>query len=409
MLKLLAPLLIAPLLLEPAAIAQVPVDQAVRFTTDTVFEANPFGIDVVDAVTGTLSAVTGLSGKSASPSCGVLDPASGALWTAGSTTVPFEPGSVFRVALAGTAATAVEHALMGATVTAIDIDGSGDLFVAEVTRIVRVDRETGAQTTWDSLPIGGNELYNALTIDPDGERMWAATASFSSSGPTRLLQYDLTAGPSAGAQIDTLTPLSTTATGVAYDGMDNLYLTAGVGSASGLLRHDLAGGSTTAIGALAGTTLNGVRYHRREQRLHMVGGVADQYFLYEPGTAQLTNLGAQVIDAPADVAVNDWLDRTTAFPRRVSAAAPFTLEATAHAFAGEPAGVALTKIDGVPLSQPVIVGGGAADAGGFVATVTAVPAGLLPAGSVLTLQSARLDGATGQVVFGDEATVEYVP
>jgi hypothetical protein len=363
---------------------------------------------VVDPSTGAAQAVTGLTAIEKEANCGVLDPASGALWTGSALSVG--PASVRRITLAGlAAASVVEHLTVSDTIQAVELDGNGDLFVAQPDRVLRVDRNSGAVTTWHTLP-PGDEIFNALTIDPDTDRMWTATFNDFGAAPARLFEYDLLAGPAAPTTLADLSAIAPTATGAAFDGGHRLYVSAGTSSTSGLTEHDLSSGVTTAVPALGGTVINGLRYHRHEDRLHMVGGPSnDDYFVYTPSTGQLVTLSTDVIDTPADIAINDWTDRATAYPKRPSAAAAFVLEATAHAAAGELAGVAVTKVNGVALGTPVILGAGFADAGGFVATLTPVPAGLLPQGTALTLQCARVEGGTGLIVLGSEAPVTFQP
>jgi hypothetical protein len=112
----------------------------------------------------------------------------------------------------------------------------------------------------------------------------------------------------------------------------------------------------------------------------------------------------------SSIAINDLLHRTEVFPRTASGPSGFLLEMTAHGNIGDLAGVAISSINGIPLSPLLIVGGiSQTGVGGTHEVQVQIPAGMLSPGTVIEVISGTMEPVTGVVTMGPPVSVTITP
>lgn len=401
-------LLLAVPALGPAVLAQVPVGSGVRLSFDSTFYTAFFGADLVDLDTGQSTQVSGLSAAGSNVNGGTLDPITGDLILGG---IDASDGELRRVRLAGSAVASetVLASTGGGGLSAVDVDANGDYFTCDLARIYRVGRHSGAVTVWDATVYDG--LFNGLCIDVETNTMWVVT--FGDVGQKSvLIEYDLSAGPGPGTVLAGFgggTGLPSGLTGVDDDGSGNLYLSTfgydPVGST--VLRYDGGLGTVSQVPMPLTTPMNDVRYDRRNGDLHLTSGIFPEWLTLDPGTGILDQVtSSSSVEIATNLALNDFLDRTDVFPRRPSVSQPFLFEAAMHGEAAQVAAIFVTGVDGSPI-QPILLGSGVTDSGGFFSLSIPIAAASLPAGVSYAFTGIRIDG--GAVVLGSEVELTTQP
>ena len=408
--------LIALVAVAPLAGAQIPPDHGV------MINSNGVPPDVVDVFGGgTITTLTGMSGSVNSTASGFLDPVTGELWLGGCDS--FAAGKIHRVTLSGLAASSsTEVADAGSLViNGMDYDRNGDVYACDNNTVHKIDRATGALSTWDTNTYAFGD-FNALSIDQEANKMFVGTSSayVASSG---VIEYDLSAGPGPGVII---ADIQAQGFDGRLNGMDDafglLYITTFEDTlGQSVIILDVASGYAFAAPGAPIAQVNGVRFDRKNLLAHIVEGdgvcavsigLFEDYLTLDIGTSTVTTIPG-LTTAPErgvhDVALNDFLDRTEVFPQRPSASAAFTLEAAAHGLPGKVAGTAVTAINGTPLLSPILLGAGICDSGGFLTSSVPVGAGLLSAGDTLQITSLRFIGGGAGLVIAPSVDVIFVP
>ncbi len=393
----------AYLFLSVTVAAQVPVDHGVRFSF-----GSPDGVELIDVPGGGAATIVGpLASLYDENNAGTLDPVTGELWLGG---INAAAGRLSRHTLSGTTPTnpTLVATVSGLSLKSIDFDWNGDIFTCDTGSIYQVNRATGAVTVWDTDTYNGS--FNALCVDMRRNFMYVGTFDGDGSGSV-ILEYDLSLGPGPGAIV-----LDVVAAGLdgRVSGIDDnaggiVYFT--TWDTTDPLHSLIVPASQVApVNGAPQIALNDVWFDRKSGLLHVIGaGVIDDYYTVDPLTgAQVQVTTGADVGAPSNVAVNDFLDRTEVFPQRPSASAAFNFEAAAHGQAGDFAGIAIVAINGVPVG-PTILGVTQCDSGGFAVFQGVVAAGSAVAGDKFTLQSARFDVGSGQVVLGNPVDMEFVP
>ena len=406
----------------PLATAQLPPDHGVMF--------NSYGNthDAVDVFGGgTVTPLGGLFGPVTGAGAGFLDPVTGELWMGGC--FGGSLGAVYRIELSGlSASTFTLFADTGdEAVVALDHDRNGDLFLVETDEIYKIDRATGAISLWTTLTHPG--VFNAMTIVQETNMMYVGTYEDGTVGSSGVIEFDLAAGPSPGTMIGDLQALG-------FDGritgMDDafgllLYITT-LDDANGqsVVLYDVASGFAFVAPGAPLRAINGVYYDRKNLLAHLVTGGSDptvantcfdfsgatnDYLTLEIGGATLTTIPGNPMPPEMmahDVTFNDLLDLTAVFPQAPSVTADFLFEGAAHGNPGDPAGLALVAVGGLPV-PPKILGLGVCDSGGFYSVQAPVSSVGLSPGDSFTIQGARFDLTTGAIVFGSSVDVVMQP
>ncbi len=401
--------LLVVFLLASSLAAQVPVGHGVRFSKTSPSPTGN-GVVLVDLATGALTPVSGLSADAQEAYSGGFDPVTGRLIVGGGGT-PGAAGTLRVVQLAGTAAAAeiVIADLGDADVLDLAIDRDGGVMAIESGRLVHVERHVGTITPWDVDAYPGK--MSAVATDRATNRCWVATSTSTAFEDNVLIEYDLDAGPGPGTVIASLsfTGLPTEIDGLDYDGLDRLYLGGFDFLFDPLYAYSLSGGTFTPITA-GSLTLSGLHVDRRTGDVHVATRVptlfSAEWLLVDPAIGVPATLATfpPANEIARALKVNDLIDRTEVFPRRFSAAAATLVEMAAHGNAGDFALLYASKVNGVPIN-PIVLGSGLTDAGGFYTLGINLAPGALAAGITVTLASVRLDLGTGALTFGSEADV----
>lgn len=392
------------------------------------------GVAVVDAyASGSMIFATGFPAQADQFNSGVIDPVTGELWTVG--VLAGEEYKVFRTTLSGlTAASIVEVVdLFGvpkgpdpSSLTGIDLDKDGNVFVCDASNIWQLDRITGAVTAWDSGILG---TQNALTIDRTTNRLWTTVIQGDVSGvPVGGVQaYNIDLGPSAGVQLfdPAGSGVGSKSASITYDGAGLLY----VGTFSDVYSVDTATGAHNVLNVTGSVNgYNSLDYDRLTGLLHTAGGTigATVYTLVDPvsgiGTeinnSQKCLIGFDPLDffcqgvaLNSSVDVNDYLHSTQMFPRAASISTGFQLEVAANGMPGDFAAIAVGEVNGIALASPIVLGSyGACGLGGNFVYSTNVPGGVLPGFiTSLGIGTATYDFATGVFSYGSVETLTLNP
>ena len=392
----------------PLAVAQIPVDHGIRFSYTNI------GTESIDIAAGTATELAGGPGFSDAINCGVIDPVTGHLWAGG---VQFSAGRLWKGTLSGLSIASwdIFSDLPGnLSSRGIDLDWNGDLFVCEDNTIYQVDRDTGVSTTWDTNTYSLG-IFNTLCIVQETNTMYVGCWNDGSlGGSAGILEYDLSAGPGPGTLVADFPALGLDGQ---ISGMDDgfgvIYVTtfeASVGQ-SVVLFDPTSGTAFAAPGAPVGNPLYGVYIDRKTALAHLVelGTTADPYYTLDITTGTLTTVVSTAVagQIPSDVGVNDFTDRTEVFPQRPSASGDFTLEAAAHGFPGDIAGVAVVAINGAPVN-PIVLGASVCDSGGFASFAAPVLGSTVTPGDQYSILSARIDTG-GQLHLGTQVEVIVQP
>lgn len=400
--RLHRPALLAFSLAVPAT-AQLPVDHAAVFSS--LFTAGE-GILVVDVHGGGgVVAEIELPVPFHLPPFGVMDPVSGDFVVAGGHVD--SQGKLLWVELDGLEIARSEVFVdfgSDAAPTHLAFGPNGDLFLTEGGSLIAVDRHTGVPTVWDTP---GHALLGGIAVDVGGGRLYLAGQELDH---VEIVEYDIAAGPGPGTPVAEL-PIALPFAGVygfVYGG-GSLYATSTKilpPAEVHLFAVELANGEVSELPLPPGEAFF-LGYDEAHGTLHVVkAGEGEDYWLLDPSGGELTSvpgdLGFALGDGPEP---NSMVDRTSVFPRTVDVGESFTFEAAAHGYPGEPAGLFVTRISGVA-TQPLPLGTGVCDSGGFLSVELGVPGGLLSAGDTFEVTAVRFDAETREVVRSRAVTVE---
>ena len=414
-LVLLVVTLTAALMQRPLA-AQVPPGQGVRMAATYGLPAGAGGVAIVDPVTGSITPVVDLSADAKQAFAGLIDPSNGRLVLGGGGP-PSAAGKIRTVRLTGAVVTG-ETVLtdIGPDVQDLALDRDGNYVALDGVRLLVVSRQTGQITTIDTDQYPGTPL--ALAVDPETNRCWVATSTGTAFEDNVLLEYDLDNGPGPGSVLASLQFDNHLALpeGLAYDGQDGVYICgADFFSAPSLVRYSLSSGSiTTAAPFVAGTAIAGVHVDLRNGHVHWAERaptlLSAKWGVIDPAVGAANPVASfpptQEYARANDV--NDWIDRTTLYPRHASASTSTLIEMAAHGLPGELGYLAVIEVNGAPIA-PLIVGAGSMNSGGYFSLAATVPPGLLPAGLSFTILSARKNLTTGHFTLGTTAELSVGP
>ena len=381
-----------------SATAQVAPDEVIRFSRSSISE----GIQLLNRTTGVYRSLTNVPASvDADIDCGTIDPATGDL-IVGDTT-----GEIVRLTLLGAGVTSgpvISTGLMtGASAVALDADGN--VFVCAPQEIYRFDRASSAATHWDSFAYGGNE-FNAMTIDPATNRMWAVTFGGLNNG---IVEWDLSAGPGAGTQIvnfDLLNIVAGSPSGVSFDGDHTLYIS---DFTDRLFKFDLLAGLESLVpNSPTSFIMNGCWVDKQSGNIVTVdngGGGFPPDGVFATAPAGGTTSFAQLEDGtPSAVAINDFRDLTTAYPATAVVSADFQLELAAHADAGNTAAIFITEIDGIPMS--LLLGYGTANSGGLFKIQVPITGGTISPNHAIKYRGVRRSAG---IIWGSVASQILIP
>jgi hypothetical protein len=399
-----------------SASAQVPVDEGVRFTfnRDPLNPVSP-GIELVDVSGGTATPLAGLLAIDYENNCGTIDPINGDIISGG---YGFSNGWIRRIALSGTTVSSASTIVnIGSELGLKDIvyGDNGDLYTTNGKALYVVDRATSTPVVRDAAvaALSSSSSANAMTFDLATGILYIAIWG-PAGGTSGLVSYDTYnwSAPKVSLISMSSTPYSSELTGLTHDGAGNLFVSCWDNTGSSVLRYELGTGTISAVPGSPNFGVNAVHYNRRTGQLHLVGAGRDgvvgdsEYYTLDPNSGVLTQItSGSVVGAPSDVVVNDMTDLTTLFPRLPSTAVDMTIETAAHGNPGEVAGLAITAINGAPVSPPIELVVGACDSAGIVSYTQTIPAGTFPPGTQFTVTSARIDGGTS-VVIGTSETLK---
>ncbi len=401
-------------LLSASAIAQVPPGHGVRFTMGSTAP----GIEIIDLDSGQKVNVSGLPGYFDQFNAGIIDPTTGDLYAIGNDDVG-TGNYLVHIELNGTAVASIRDvADTGSTysLSSAVFDRDGNLFLHDMYEIWMLERSTGALIPWDTAQ-AGNGSFNSLTIDQEGQKMWAVTCNTTGIQGSTILEYDLTAGPAVGTVLmDWMgAGLPPCQTGVANDGNGMLFISTfeTSGNPHTLFYYDTLTGNTGPIPAGPSHSLNDVWYDRRNGNLHMIGAIDNSSWKtldVFTGNLNTVNNGWGLFGpTTTNIAVNDVLHQTSMFPHSVSSSAGFRVNASAHGNPGDDAAILMTSLAGFPLQPPTILAMGNCDSGGYFGMESVKAPNTIPVGMTAGITAVVRDAATGTLIYGAEEELIVLP